>query len=50
MSKPLIRRFADWRLRRITIRKLHMLDNRLLADLGTTREDIDCFVAGCIEN
>ncbi|HTO28351.1 MAG TPA: DUF1127 domain-containing protein [Devosia sp.] len=45
MFAPLTRKFTDWRLRRIAIRKLHTLDDRLLADIGTEREDIACFVA-----
>lgn len=45
MLEPLTRKFADWRQRRVAIRKLHQLDDRLLADLGTRREDIACFVA-----
>jgi uncharacterized protein YjiS (DUF1127 family) len=44
MFEPLTRKFTDWRLRRIAIRTLHTLDDRLLADLGTTRDDIACFV------
>lgn len=44
MRKPLTRRFADWWMRRATIRKLEGLDDRLLSDLGTKREDIACFV------
>jgi uncharacterized protein YjiS (DUF1127 family) len=44
MFAPLARKFNDWRLRRIAIRKLHTLDDRLLADLGTRRDQIDCFV------
>ena len=49
MFEPLTRKFVDWRQRRIAIRKLHQLDDRLLADVGTKREDIACFVAtiGC---
>ncbi|MFN4209496.1 MAG: DUF1127 domain-containing protein [Devosia sp.] len=46
MFEPLIRKFVDWRLRRLTIHKLHGLDDRLLADLGTRRDEIDRFVAG----
>jgi uncharacterized protein YjiS (DUF1127 family) len=45
MFKPLMRKYADWRLRRIAIRRLHGLDDRLLADLGTTRDEIERFVA-----
>ena len=46
MFEPLIRKFVDWRLRRITIGQLQGLDDRLLADLGTQRDEIDGFVAG----
>lgn len=46
MFEPLIRKFVDWRQRRITIHKLQGLDDRLLADLGTKRDEIDRFVAG----
>lgn len=45
MFEPLTRKFTDWRQRRIAIRRLHALDDRLLADLGTKRDDIACFVA-----
>lgn len=45
MFEPLIRRYADWRLRRIAIHRLHHLDDRLLADLGTERNQIESFVA-----
>lgn len=45
MFEPLTRKFTTWRLRRITVHKLHMLDDRLLADLGIRREDIARFVA-----
>lgn len=44
MFDPLARKFNDWRLRRIAVRKLHNLDDRLLADLGTQRDRIDDFV------
>jgi len=49
MFEPLTRKFIDWRLRRIAIRKLHTLDDRMLADVGTSREHIASFVAktGC---
>lgn len=45
MFEPLARKFIDWRLRRTAIRHLHALDDRLLADVGTKRDDIGCFVA-----
>jgi uncharacterized protein YjiS (DUF1127 family) len=45
MFEPLTRKFTDWRLRRIAVRKLHTLDDRLLTDIGTRRDDIACFVA-----
>jgi uncharacterized protein YjiS (DUF1127 family) len=41
---PLIRRYLDWRQRRIAVRKLHNLDDRLLADMGTERGAIERFV------
>lgn len=45
MFEPLTRKFADWRQRRIAIRKLHALDDRLLADVGAERDSIARFVA-----
>lgn len=45
MFEPLTRKFIDWRQRRIAIRQLRSLDDRLLADLGAKRDDIACFVA-----
>lgn len=45
MFEPMIRKFVDWRRRRLTVRKLRGLDDRLLADLGTQRDEIDRFVA-----
>jgi uncharacterized protein YjiS (DUF1127 family) len=50
MFQPLTRKFFDWRLRRMTIRKLHTLDDRLLADMGALRDDIDRFVQGKWDN
>ncbi|WP_162247331.1 DUF1127 domain-containing protein [Devosia sp. Root635] len=44
MFGPLTRKFNDWRLRRIAIRKLHTFDDRMLADIGTERDKIACFV------
>jgi uncharacterized protein YjiS (DUF1127 family) len=45
MLEPLTRKFNDWQQRRIAIRKLHQLDDRLLADMGVKRENIAAFVA-----
>lgn len=45
MFEPLTRKFSDWRQRRIAIRKLHTLDDRLLADVGAERDSIAQFVA-----
>jgi uncharacterized protein YjiS (DUF1127 family) len=45
MFHPLFRKYADWRLRRIAIRRLHEMDDRLLADVGTQRDQIEHFVA-----
>lgn len=44
MFEPLTRKFQDWRLRRLSVRRLHQLDDRLLADIGTRRDSIDAFV------
>jgi uncharacterized protein YjiS (DUF1127 family) len=44
MFETMRRRFADWRLRQIARRKLSMLDDRLLLDLGTERDCIGDFV------
>lgn len=45
MFQPMIRRFIEWRERRIAIYRLRNLDDRLLNDLGTQREDIVRFVS-----
>lgn len=45
MFEPLTRKIRGWQQRREAIRKLHALDDRLLGDIGTKREDIACFVA-----
>ncbi len=45
MFEPVMSRFNDWRLRQIARRKLSMLDDRLLADLGTERETLLDFIA-----
>ena len=44
MFKPLTRKITHWWFRQETIHKLEGLDDRLLSDMGTTREDIACFV------
>lgn len=46
MFEPLTRRLHAWHMRNVTRRKLSMLDNRLLADLGVERDQINDFVAG----
>ncbi len=43
---PWTRKYLDWRQRRIAIRKLHQLDDRMLTDIGTRRDAIGRFVAG----
>lgn len=45
MFEPLKRRLHAWHMRNITRRKLSMLDNRLLADLGIERDHIGDLVA-----
>ena len=37
-------RLHIWHMRNLTRRKLHMLDNRILTDLGIERDSIDTFV------
>lgn len=44
MLKSLLRRLTLWRLRREAVRHLNWLADRLLCDIGTSREDIDHFV------
>ena len=46
MFEPITRRLRNWRIRSITRRKLHLLDDRLLADIGTERSTIGEFVDG----
>ncbi|MCC5618731.1 DUF1127 domain-containing protein [Nostoc sp. CHAB 5836] len=45
MFEPLTRKFIDWRQQRVAVSRLRHLDDRLLADIGTRRADIECFVA-----
>lgn len=45
MFDILTQRLSKWRLRHTTRRQLAWLDDRLLADIGTTRESISDFVA-----
>ena len=45
MLATLTNRIVDWWQRRTAAHRLEALDDRLLADLGTRREDIACFVA-----
>lgn len=45
MFEPLTRRLRNWHIRNVTRRKLRMLDDRLLADIGTERSAIGDFVA-----
>ena len=45
MFEPLTRRLQAWHMRNLTRRKLSMLDNRLLADMGIERDQIGAFVA-----
>lgn len=45
MIIPFVLSFTRWRQRRITVHALHMLDDRMLSDMGTNRADIESFVA-----
>ena len=43
MLVKLIRHLCDWYRYRQTVHHLEMLDDHLLDDLGTERDQIDCF-------
>ncbi|KRA96601.1 hypothetical protein ASD83_16020 [Devosia sp. Root685] len=45
MFEPIRNRLRRWHLRNITRRQLSLLDDRLLADIGTKRSGIADFVA-----
>ena len=44
MLITLIEKLTNWWQRQMTIQRLEALDDHLLNDLGTTREDIACFI------
>ena len=46
MFKTMTRHFHRWRLRHEARRALALMDDHLLADLGTTRDCISDFVLG----
>lgn len=45
MFEPITNRLRRWHLRNITRRKLALLDDRLLADIGTRRSGIADFIS-----
>jgi uncharacterized protein YjiS (DUF1127 family) len=45
MFVPIQNRLRRWHLRNLTRRKLALLDDRLLADIGTKRSGIDDFIS-----
>ncbi|WP_338721784.1 DUF1127 domain-containing protein [Devosia sp. XK-2] len=45
MFEPITRRLYAWHMRNFTRRKLSMLDDRLLTDLGIERDCIKDYVA-----
>lgn len=45
MFEPIKRRLQRWHQRNVTRRRLALLDDRLLADIGTRRSGIRDFVA-----
>ena len=45
MFEPLTRKLHAWHMRNVTRRRLAMLDNHLLADLGIERDQINDYVA-----
>lgn len=46
MLRTLRNDWMRWQRRMIAVRKLRWLDDRLLADIGTRRTDIEDFVQG----
>ena len=48
MFEPIKNRLRRWHLRNLTRRQLALLDDRLLADIGTKRSGIADFVAAQI--
>ena len=50
MLGVLARRLMAWRQERIAIRKLELMDDHILTDMGTSRENIREFVRGCTCN
>lgn len=46
MFNTMTRRFHRWRQRHAARRALALMDDRLLSDLGTTRDSIPDFVLG----
>ncbi|MBO9590435.1 DUF1127 domain-containing protein [Devosia sp.] len=45
MFEPITNRLRRWHLRNITRRKLSLLDDRLLTDIGTRRSGINDFIS-----
>ena len=45
MLEPITSRLRRWHLRNVTRRKLSMLDDRLLTDIGTKRSGIADFIS-----
>lgn len=45
MFKPITNRLRRWHLRNVTRRKLSLLDDRLLIDIGTRRSGLADFIA-----
>lgn len=45
MFEPIRNRLRRWHLRNVTRRKLSLLDDRLLTDIGTKRSGIADFIA-----
>jgi len=43
---PLLKLLQKWRRRQAAISHLCQLDDRLLADMGTSRQEIEVFVTG----
>lgn len=48
IGRSILDSYANWRRRRIAIDQLHMLDDRVLADIGLRRDQIELAVDGLL--
>lgn len=50
MFKPISRRLRKWHLGAFTRWRLGLLDDRLLNDIGTSRDDLERFVTASLKS